>query len=50
MYDDNSPLLEGGKYKFMLLKNVPAQILLSLRGVTKDEELKIYINANLETI
>jgi len=50
MYDDNSPFLESGKYKFSSLKNVPATYLLNIQKSTKDKDLKNYIEANLEKL
>ncbi len=50
MYNDNSLFLASGKYKFTSLKNIPAKYLLNIRNSTKDEELKIYINLNLEKL
>ena len=50
MYDDNSPFLESGKYKFSSLKNVPATYLLNIQKSVKDKDLINYIDANLEKL
>lgn len=50
MYNDNSPFIGPGKYKFTSLKNVPAQYLLNIQNSSKDEDLKVYIKANLEML
>lgn len=50
MYNDDSLLLDSGKYQFSFLKNVPAKYLLNIQKSTKDEELKIYIASNVEKL